>query len=168
MRAQGMTLMDLMIALSVITILSSLGLPAIGALLSNSRLHGAKNEVATHLSLARSAAITHNQAAVLCPSNDGEICSRGAWAQGWIVFVDANNNRQRNKGEALIQVKQSNDRISINTGRRNTFRFRFDGSAIGSNGTFRICDERGPEYGWAVVVSQLGRVRSRGPGLKYC
>jgi type IV fimbrial biogenesis protein FimT len=168
MKAQGFTLLDLMIALSVITILSSLGLPALGQLLSNNRLHSAKNELITHLNMARSTAINHNQAAVLCPSTDGQNCTRTSWAQGWIVFVDHNNNRKRGNGEPIIQVANANPHVETSSGRRRSFRFRFDGSAIGSNGTLRICDDRGPEYGWAVVVSQLGRVRSRGPGIEYC
>lgn len=165
----GFTLMDGMITLAVICVLLSLGVPSASQFLGNQRLATLKHEMVSQLNLARHQAITESRTVNLCPSSDGYYCSDSEdWSDGWISYTDLDLNRQRSDEEPIHQVSGMHAWASISSGERSQIRFRFDGTAVGSNGSLRLCDERGPSYGWRLVISNVGRVRSVGPGIDHC
>lgn len=165
----GISLLDFMITLAVISLLASFGVPTARNLLDNQRLQLLQSELVTHLNLARHTAVHQSRSIVICPSNDGLIClPQPAWETGWIVFLDRNRDHRRSEDEAIIRVAQGRDWANIKSGARKYFRFRFDGTASGSNGSLRICDQRGADYGWRLIISTTGRIRSEGPGIDRC
>ena len=168
-RHHGISLLDFMIALAVLALLLSMGVPSSQALLDDNRLRTTSHELISHLNLARHSAVHQSQQVVLCPSADGALCVRdNRWQQGWIVFHDENHNNERDPNETLLRVAAAQPVASITSGNRKYLRFRFDGTAAGSTASLRLCDERGAAHGWRLVISNLGRIRSEGPGIEHC
>lgn len=176
LRTRGFTLMEMLVTLATVGVLMAVAVPNMRNFVRNNRLTSAANDLLRSASLARSEAIKRQQGnVVLCasanPGNAGAaICSYGAFS-GWIVFVDANSNWQRDGGEALIEgheavpsgvtVRSDNDGIvSFNvTG------FANPAAARSPTANVVICDVRGNtaigtnSTARAVLITQTGRAR---------
>jgi type IV fimbrial biogenesis protein FimT len=91
--ALGFTLVELMIALTVLGILAAAALPSMTTFVKGQRVKAAVSDVYASLIFARSEAIKRNQRVVLCASSDGTGCANSTnWAQGWIVFIDTDGD----------------------------------------------------------------------------
>jgi type IV fimbrial biogenesis protein FimT len=100
---RGVTLIELLVAMSVLTILLAVGVPSFSQFTANTRLNSYANTMFSHLALARSEAIKRNTRVVICKSPDGSTCAgSGNWNQGWIVFADLDNSGSINGGEQII------------------------------------------------------------------
>jgi type IV fimbrial biogenesis protein FimT len=67
------------------------------------KLKSATSAIHNSLMLARSEAIECNGRVVICKSITGSMCfTVGGCEQGWIVFVDANNNAKVDGGEEIL------------------------------------------------------------------
>lgn len=80
--ADGFTLIELMVTVSVLLVLLTVAGPALSALIVTQQLKNAAFDLTASLVLARSEALTRNVAVTVAPAN-------GGWAQGWSV-TDAN------------------------------------------------------------------------------
>ncbi|MEM9531806.1 MAG: GspH/FimT family pseudopilin [Pseudomonadota bacterium] len=157
---RGFSLIELLVSLTLLAILISTGVPAVGDLLARQEVLAAHSRLFTHLNLARTVAITEGRQTVLCPSTDGERCSGGTqWQTGWVAFVDGNRNRTLDAGERRLRVGRLPEGISVTSSRaRRAIRYLPSGASPGSNLTFTVCHERevAPR---AIVLSNVGRAR---------
>lgn len=93
-----------MIALLVSAVLLSIALPDFSGLIKDNRITTQVNTFVRGLQLARSTAIKRGQRVVVCRSADSTAASpscdsgAGSWSEGWIVFVDCNNDGQVSSG----------------------------------------------------------------------
>lgn len=102
-RCHGVTLVELLVALSVFSILLTVGVPSFSQFTTSTRLSSYANTLLSHMALARSEAVKRNVRVVICKSSDGSTCtSLGNWNQGWIVFADLDNNASASTGEQII------------------------------------------------------------------
>ncbi len=89
----GFTLVELMIALSIVAILATVVVPSFQNSIKNNRAVSQSNALATALAMARSEAIKRNASVVVCSTTDQTSCSGNIdWSTGWLVFVDADKN----------------------------------------------------------------------------
>jgi type IV fimbrial biogenesis protein FimT len=103
---RGVTLIELMVALSVLAILAALATPSMQAIVNGNRLRAAANETIATLQTARLEAIRFNRRTVVCLSADPNAASPAcalAGATGWIAFQDANRDGQYTGAERLIR-----------------------------------------------------------------
>ena len=91
----GFTLIEIMITLIIVGILAVVGLPSLSSFTSSGNLVSSSNELVSAIHIARSQAIKLNRKVTICVSSDGANCLLGSnkWQKGWIVFVDANDDR---------------------------------------------------------------------------
>jgi len=101
---RGVTLIELLVAVTVLGILLMVAVPSFQDAFLNNKLSNQANGFLSSLMLARSEAIKRNGRVVVCKSANGADCvTSGNWAQGWIVFHDANGNSLAESGESVIQ-----------------------------------------------------------------
>jgi len=156
---RGMTILELMIGISLAAVLLGLAVPSMADFVANQRITAATNQMITDLQYARLQAVTRNQNVVACPSVDQQRCSGNRWDRGWMIFTDADDNRQPDVIEDVLRVVHADERAVISSGGRLRVRFQPSGGAYGTNLTLRICATESEVDGRAVIVSNPGRVR---------
>ena len=81
----GVTLVELMVALGILSLLLYVAVPSFREAGLPSQLRTMANNVVAATQIARSEAIKRNAPVQLCVSSDGQTCGNGNWRQGWIV-----------------------------------------------------------------------------------
>jgi len=161
-RYRGFTLLDLMVTISIASILLSVGLPSFRGAVMDSRLVRDSNLFVASINLARSSAVRFQRTSTICASADYSAsvptCSASTdWSQGWIVWVDKDRDNVTDAGEILsVQAP-------INTS--NTFaastatRFSYDARGFGASpaDNLALCDTRSGETGRSIRVNNVGR-----------
>lgn len=85
----GFTLVELLVAMAVLAILLTIGIPSFTNLVTNNRATTATNELLAALQYARSEAVRQNARVDICSSTNQDTCSNAdAWDTGWVVRWD--------------------------------------------------------------------------------
>ena len=160
--AAGFTLLELLSTIAIVLIIFGIGIPALKATVTTSRIATTINAMAGTLAYSRSEAIRRNQHVVICKSKTGTICSReGDWRQGWLVFIDSNQNRTLDEAETVLGTHQLGEKIRVDYrafGSRHYLVYRPSGTTR-TNGTFTFCDPAYPESARALIITKSGRAR---------
>ena len=110
----GLTLLELLVAVSIATVLATIAIPSMRAVIADARLASAIDIYASLLTRARSEAINRNEKVTLCPTTDGIVCGEAnSWHLGVMAFADRNANRQRDGSEPLLRYQPLKSGISI-------------------------------------------------------
>ena len=169
--ARGFTLIELMITLTVAGILGVVAAPAMSVFLKNSGLRGTAYELMGALTLARGEAIKRGTRAVLCQRAEEQenapaaapACGGNDWSNGWLVFLDENNDRtfDPDDGDILLDTGSAlahGIQLRTNTQAGQALTYLPSGAAqITSAAHFVLCDERQESHGRQVNVSLVGR-----------
>ena len=100
---KGITLLELLITLSVMSILLSLAAPSFTNLIAEVRLASVADELYSSLQLARTEAVKRAVKVEICPSDDGVECLPGSdWNSGWMVWYATGGS-----GIEVLRVKSS-------------------------------------------------------------
>lgn len=168
-KMRGVTLIELLIALMIASVMLTLGVPSFRAVLDNQRMTAATNELVMSLNLAKSEAIKRVAYVSVCKSSNGVACSDAAnWDDGWIVFANATvaNLGTIDPGDEVIRIYPAlRDSIAMTpSGTIDGFvSFRPSGTigttAVNTSGTLTICDERGADQARGILLEPSGRWR---------
>lgn len=174
----GLGLVEVLVVVAVLGVLTALALPSLTGILDRLRLSAFNNDVLAHLALARHEAIKRGQRVVLCKSSDGASCARlGHWQQGWLVFVDRNNNAQLDPGEEVLRQQAALPAGWVVKGNTPVSRYvsyhpiglSLMVSGAFQAGTFTVCKTSVQAgEGRQVVISSNGRPRSQVAQLPSC
>ena len=163
----GMTLIELLVALTIVAILVGFGLPAFSNIRDRTQATNAYYLLTSSLMAARSGAVSRRQPVAVCPSADGLHC-RGdsVWEDGWIVFLDAAKTGQPKDAAAILKRvdRLGSDLVIRASAGRLQVRYHPDGRSSGSNVSIRICSRRSASLLGSVVVNNSGRARSEHGG----
>lgn len=160
-RNGGLTLMEMMLAVSIAAVLMSIAMPSLHDLLQRQRISAAANELVAGLNLARQNAVFQREITVMCPTADGTSCSGGnRWHRGWIVFRDPDRNRAADAPSDILRAGSGVEGLIMDSAGRTLVRYRPSGFATGTNLTIKLCDPDNPSNARAVVVSNPGRPRT--------
>jgi type IV fimbrial biogenesis protein FimT len=166
----GFTLTELMVTVAVISIGLVLGAPSFKDMLETNRIATQSNALVGAMQFARSEAVKRGARVTMCKSADtSELApsctNNGNWQEGWVVFLDTNNNASVDNEELILLVHNSVGGEYSMTGDANTGNYI---SFIGSgwpqlttgqfqSGTINVCREAGSP-GRAITLSANGRV----------
>jgi len=165
-KQKGFTLIELIITLSIVSILSSYALPSFHELKLNKQLQSERNRLTGSLHLARSHSIMHQTTVIVCPSTSGGSCdNQSNWHQGWIIFSDKNSNRQLDAEDIVLRHEDAmvSQITALSSSHRSKIRYTNIGFSPGTNLSINFCDPRGEEKALAVIVSNSGRVKQSKP-----
>jgi type IV fimbrial biogenesis protein FimT len=105
-RQSGLTLIEILVTLAVALTLMFLVGPLFNTFVTSNSNTTSGNLLRSHYQLARSETVKYNSVVSLCPSSDATTCSGGTdWSVGWITFVDADNDGNRDGGETILLVQ---------------------------------------------------------------
>lgn len=166
---KGMSLIELMIILSIITITAFIAIPAFSGLLENYKFKSVVLQLEKDLRFAKYTANQKKTRVSICSVNHLQQCNKtlsNNWHQGWLVFLDPNNNfeplphnilRHRTSIARSITIKSSYNiqhGIQFNTGKK-------AGRGLGTglaNGYFIICGANKNAH--KFVLGIYGRLRT--------
>lgn len=160
---RGVTIIELAIAMVVLAILVAAAVPSFVQLLRDADRTTVLSELTAALNLARSEALGRGVPVSVCRSADAASCSSGTWAEGWVVFVNDDNDAPAvvDAGEVILQVRREPDpayALVPNNNYANFITYRANGS-VNNIGRITYCDRRGVAEARAVLINMAGRVR---------
>jgi len=168
-RSQGFTLLELMIVVTLTAVILGVGVPSFREFLRNNKMASVANDLLGGIQTARTEAIKRQLPAgsiAICPSNDPDSanpsCLPASTRQfnGWIAFVDADNNCSRDTANPLVEpLVRTGSRVDLDNTASRYVKSVSNGSCISfaptgfmrpSNDPARVaatrtvyCDERG-------------------------
>jgi type IV fimbrial biogenesis protein FimT len=164
-RQTGFTVIELMVTVTILAIVMVIGAPAMRDMLARNRIVGQASDLTADLQLARAESNRRGFRVVVCKSSDLAGCSSsGTFADGWIVFVDANSNSAVDTGEEVLRVHQAAPTgitiaVSPNSGTPPNLTYYRPTGLVDSSGTmprtFTVCQTG--FTGRVVTVGNTGR-----------
>jgi type IV fimbrial biogenesis protein FimT len=165
--------MELMLALAIVALLTTLAAPNYQRFLLQRGVQAAVDALVGDLRYARSEALMRAARVSVCSSRDGMAClSTPDWAAGWIVFTDADGDGVVDSGERVLRVQAASPYLaSLSTSAvRAAVVYEATGWARAAGRTFTFTP-RSSVAGTGVrivCVSNQGRAGARPPGSLKC
>lgn len=162
--AQGQTLIELLISMTILALLVGMAVPTLGRLIDN---HRAKTTIYTLNSLlqrARQEAVGRGDYVTVCPSEDLQHCDKN-WNGPLMVFTDSNRSETLDAGEQLLwqQAAVSGGELSYSNRRTPFVQFKPTGHGNGIAGTFRFKSDHLDVQSRRLTVIPSGRVSLKAP-----
>ena len=186
--AQGFTLIELMIVLTVLGAMMAFAVPNFKEYRRNSALTNAVNTFVSSIYRTRTEAMKGGVPAILAPCNDDCTSTGTDWSKGWAIFADRDGNdaydaptATEEKDGDLIFVQRGDeipDYIAISVGSSGVVKFSGTGfpAGIGTVGNLTVNVNRTDRqddnrFVRRVKISKSGRVRTCRPdrdGVENC
>lgn len=162
MKPHGLTLIELLTSLTIVSLILAFGIPSFSKQISESRTKTAALVLLDAIETTRTNAVFLNQH-VLLNATDKK------WHKGWTLFVDRDRNGNIGDGDKTIQINQGLDGVISKASSPMNAYVAFVGSGegrqIGANGrggflsgNIKICPTEKGE-GYSLILSKGGRTR---------
>lgn len=173
-RQAGVTLVELMIALLILSVLVMVTVPGFDTLLRNNRLYTQVNDFHLSLMRARAEAMSRVARVTVCVAdvsdpNNPSCTNTGRWEEGWIVFVEdfSTQNASVDSGEEILEIQQAisgGNTLRGSTNVADYVSYAGTGFSTTSTGTvltgkWTLCDRRGVGSGRDILINAAGRPR---------
>ncbi len=148
----GFTLLEILLTLSILTILLMLNIPNLTSLFNKSEARLTQQKILHAIHLAHSEAFLQDNMITICKSSDHKSCA-GNWNDGLIItknqtpltYVDL----KLTHGTLHWRSSQGKEYLQILP----------NGMTTGENGTFWFCEKNKKIPSWAIRINQAGRAR---------
>lgn len=151
----GFTMIELIVTMSVASILAAIAIPSFVALSQGERRIAEVNDMVLALNYARSEAVKQNSPTGV------SVTANGSWAGGWNVCCSST-------GTSVNTLPAIDSRSTLSASLAGTapvaVTFDSSGAQLPSTGTvlFTFCDSRGAASATAVEVNPRGHIQSGG------
>ncbi len=157
---RGFTLVEALVVLALVTLLVSLGVPAMTDLIRSYQLRTASHALLVSFNQARQASATRRVPVLVDNLHEN-------WSAGWRVYADQNNNARWDESEpVLAEVGPQPEGVIIkgNAPVRRYVRYTPTGRTSMASGAFQagtlvLCHNGGRVAVRKLVISATGRVR---------
>jgi type IV fimbrial biogenesis protein FimT len=164
-RMQGITLLEMLIALVIAAVLAGIAIPTAASAMAKARISGVAMAMTDSFLTSARVAVSTGSAVIICPAPQGAGCDDSVeWSRGWMVYADVDGNRRYDPHDPVIQRAEAlagGLRMYSTQGRRRVV-FQSDGGNEGSNVSFTLCADSGEQVG-SLVLSNAGRFRLAEP-----
>jgi len=154
-RANGMTLVELIMSITILVILVTLAVPGMTEIVQNNRSATQIHDLQTSLNYARSEAVKRNTSMSLCHTHDGEKCHLGDnWKPGLIIFEDQNLNGKIDEDDTILRLYRG-----LSGGNKLKFsanKIVYSSDGLATTGTFTLCDARGATHAKGLIIGVGG------------
>jgi type IV fimbrial biogenesis protein FimT len=163
-REGGFTLLELLVTITILGIVLSIGVPSYRGIVMDNRLATQANLFATSIKLARSNAVKFQRNATVCSSDEyddekPECSDEEDWSEGWIVWVDKDRDEKTDENEVLAVFGPVHEALTLVSKSASAFTYDARGFASPDTpaGDLRLCDSRSGEMGRLIRVNTTGR-----------
>ena len=101
-KSNGLTIIELLFAIAILTVILSLAIPGMESLRSFSQSTAATQQLMAVLNFARQQSVTHKISVSICPTQNNNNCSHN-WRDPLMVFHDSNSSGLRDNGENILK-----------------------------------------------------------------
>jgi type IV fimbrial biogenesis protein FimT len=172
----GFTLVETMVIVAITAILMTLAVPMFTTFVAQRSVTSHVRELSAAIRLARNEAMKRGQPVTICATADplaaAPGCSAGgagAWAAGWLVFLDRNADQAVSANDVIIKVQNAfTNSGGIIAGANNAITFQANGIAFDVQDTFTLypkLDSSSADY--ASLTKRLC-VNATGAELRTC
>lgn len=162
---RGLSLMELIVIIVIIAIIASLATPAYHRWRAGDEMRRVIHVIPSLIRVSKIEAYTRKNDIVLCPSMDGIQCTDHLlWEKNILMFVDGNQNRQKDSDEELLNNYELNIKYGklSRLGARHANYIMFKQSNAlpqGSQGSFRYCSNTDIDFNRKIVLNASGVTR---------
>jgi type IV fimbrial biogenesis protein FimT len=166
--AKGVTLVELIVVLAILSILLAIVLPSYAYFSASNRIAAFTNDLVGAFQLARSEAIRRATLVTVCASRTSmdttPTCDASAsWQEGWVLFQDGGVTGNLDGDDLIIRVGSGQavqGELSADTNFNDYLSYKSTGVSQGStglgNGTISLCISG---HGRIIIISNTGRIR---------
>lgn len=162
----GFTLLELMITITVLVILMTIGVPSYQSTVRNNCAVSGANSLLSIFTVARSEAQRRGRTVTVCPGNsDGTGCATSgtAWEASLVAFVDTDKNHKLDSGEELIRSLTPLSTCSAVSSNFGSY-ISFDSLASpNDSGTFTITPNNQTDITRKLKISRPSKIRICNP-----
>lgn len=167
-RVCGLTLIEVLIVLAVLSFLLAAALPAFSELVQARRVEQHSRSLLGAINLARAEAIMRGSSVTICPSQmwrTGQANCSGVYSDGWIVFANANRSAAFEAGQdevlRVFSALPAGYRVMNRPGTQpvgGRINYLPDGSAHRTL-TLQLCPPSAAAARLSIVLNIVGRAR---------
>ena len=157
----GLTLVELLITMVVLSILLGVAVPAFRSFMQNDQQWVQQNNLVLSLNTARSEAIKNDLpgGVQVCSSTDGATCTGTPWNQGWIVLPSVNVFGVGAPKPLQVVGALPTGTTLTEANNNLTVSFLSNGALTpAAPVAFKMCDVRGAAFARYLQVTAMGRV----------
>lgn len=157
----GFTLLELLVAVAVSTILLTIGIPSFLRMITENQRVSYSAEVYNALNYARSEAIAHNAPVVICKSKNESQCSTsGKWSDGWILFTNpAGAGTQPASADNILRTHGPFKKFTLTSSALPNRVVYLPSGRASVQGDFLLCGESLDLPGRSISITSSGRPR---------
>lgn len=160
---KGVTLLEILITLALISVLAAWAVPSFQNSLRNSAIQTITADFLSTLSFARAEAIRLKQTIIICPSENGTTCTESnSWENGWLIYADKNNSNTLDSpdGEPELLKTFSGSEASAISLRPSTdlgtpIQFDTQGKIVTDLGYFVACSDGKIESAKTIILTRF-------------
>ena len=160
--SDGFTLVELLVALALLSLIWSTAIPGMRHLLQGNLSLANTNALIGAIHFSRYQAVSRGQLVTLCPMETPGICG-GEWHQGQVSFIDRNANGRMDAEDQLLRRFRPIRRGTLvwrSFRRRPWLQMTPLGTTNSQNGNFVYCSEDlDPRHARQIVINLQGRPR---------
>lgn len=160
MQQKGITLVEMLVTVSIITVILLISIPTIGISSAKLRAETTAEQLQQLIQFARTSAVIYGQPVTICPMATTLSCGTD-WADGWIAYRNVNDATQPTAKTILRVVKGRPKEYSLQLkafADNAALCFQPWSNAAYQNGRFYF-QSKVAAFNWQMIISKTGRVR---------
>ena len=162
-KSQGLTLIELLVAISVLAIVTTLGVPSFRYFIETQHQDTAREKLVDSLHLSRLQAQRLKTNVYLCATDNGTSCGND-WSKGWMAYADKDRSNSLNAGDEIFLVYRGLQVEAITAGSNSLL---FSPSGMMQSETFDICSSFLAKKN-SVDINSLGYINLGQSNANHC